>query len=89
MFLEKDVLKICSKFSGEHACRSVISIKLKSNLLNFLKTHPFSNPKISKSTIYLQLYYKGKEKLLLFVHNNPDSSAVAESIVILQVSLVI
>ena len=28
MFLRKGVLKICSKFTGEHSCRSVISIKL-------------------------------------------------------------
>ena len=29
--LGKGVLKICSKFTGEHPCRSVISIKLQSN----------------------------------------------------------
>ena len=29
--LSKSVLKICSKFTGEHPCRSVISIKLKSD----------------------------------------------------------
>ena len=28
MFLGKGVLKICSKFTGEHPCRSAISIKL-------------------------------------------------------------
>ena len=28
VFLGKDVLKICSKFTGEHPCRSLISIKL-------------------------------------------------------------
>ena len=31
MFLEKGVLKICSKFTGEHPCRSVISTKLLCN----------------------------------------------------------
>ena len=31
VFLEKDVLKICSKFTGELLCRSVIPIKLLSN----------------------------------------------------------
>ena len=36
MFLEKDVLKICSKFTGEDPCRSVISIKL---LATLLKSH--------------------------------------------------
>ena len=28
VFIGKGVLKICSKFTGEHSCRSVISIKL-------------------------------------------------------------
>ena len=32
VFWEKGILKICSKFTGEHPCRSVISIKLQSNL---------------------------------------------------------
>ena len=27
VFLEKGVLKICGKFTGEHTCRSAISIK--------------------------------------------------------------
>ena len=31
VFLEKGVLKICCNFTGEHSCRSVISIKLLSN----------------------------------------------------------
>ena len=30
-FLEKGVLKICGKFTGEHPCRSAISIKLLCN----------------------------------------------------------
>ena len=33
VFLGKDVLKICDKFTGERRCRSVISIKVQSNLL--------------------------------------------------------
>ena len=36
VFLEKGVPKICSKFTGEHPCRSVISIKL---LTTLLKSH--------------------------------------------------
>ena len=28
LFLEKGVLKICNKFTGEHPCESAISIKL-------------------------------------------------------------
>ena len=33
MFLKKGVLKICSKFTGEHPYRSVISIKLQSSFI--------------------------------------------------------
>ena len=33
MFSGKGVLKICSKFTGEHPCWSVISIKLQATLL--------------------------------------------------------
>ena len=32
LFLGKAVLKICSKFTREHSCRSAISIKLQSNV---------------------------------------------------------
>ena len=35
MFLGKGVLKMCNKFTGEHPCGSVISIKL---LRNFIET---------------------------------------------------
>ena len=31
-------LRICSKFTGEHLCRSAISIKLQSNLLHIFRT---------------------------------------------------
>ena len=33
VFLEKGVMKICSRFTGEHPCRSVILIKLQSNFI--------------------------------------------------------
>ena len=33
IFLETVFLKICSKFTGEHSCRSVISIKLQSTFI--------------------------------------------------------
>ena len=32
-FLGKAVLKICSKFTGEHPCQGAISIKLQSNVI--------------------------------------------------------
>ena len=39
MFLTKDVLKICSKFTGQHPCRSVISIKLLCNFIEITLRH--------------------------------------------------
>ena len=39
MFLEKDVLEICSKFTGKHQCRSAISIKLQSNFVEITLRH--------------------------------------------------
>ena len=37
--LEKGVLKICSKFIGEHPCRSTISIKLLCNFVEIAFEH--------------------------------------------------
>ena len=34
MFLGKGVLKMCSKFTGEHPCRSAISITLLCNFID-------------------------------------------------------
>ena len=58
VFLRKSVLKICSKFTGEHLCRSVISIKLCSpvNLLQIFKT-PF--PRNTSGWLLLNLDQKG------------------------------
>ena len=39
VFLGKSVLKICSKFTGEHSCRSAISIKLQSNFIEIALRH--------------------------------------------------
>ena len=39
VFLGKGVLKICSKFRGEHRCQSVISIKLQSNFIEITLHH--------------------------------------------------
>ena len=43
MFLRKGVLKICSKFTGEHPCPSAISITLQSNFIEVWFTG--QNPK--------------------------------------------
>ena len=42
VFLRKGVLKICSKFTGEHPCLSVISIKLKYNFIEIILRHECS-----------------------------------------------
>ena len=39
VFLEKGVLKKCSKFTGEHPCRSAISIKLQSSFIEITLRH--------------------------------------------------
>ena len=39
VFLRKFVLKICSKFTGEHPCRSAISIKLLCNFIEITLRH--------------------------------------------------
>ena len=39
VFLVECVLKICSKFTGEHPCRSVISIKFQSNFIQITLRH--------------------------------------------------
>ena len=39
VFLRKGVLKICSKFTGEHPCRSVISTKLLSSFIKITLQH--------------------------------------------------
>ena len=38
-FLGNSVLKICSEFTGEHPCRSVISIKMQSNFIEIALRH--------------------------------------------------
>ena len=43
LFLGKGVLKICSKFTGEFPCRSVISIKLLCNLIEIKIQHGCSS----------------------------------------------
>ena len=39
VFLGKGVLKICSKFTGKHSCRSAISVKLQSNFIETTLRH--------------------------------------------------
>ena len=39
VFLRKSALKICSKFTGEHPCRSAVSIKLLCNFIKIVLRH--------------------------------------------------
>ena len=39
VFPGKGVLKICSKFTGEHSCRSAIAIKLQSKFIEITLRH--------------------------------------------------
>ena len=50
VLLENCVLKICSKFTGEHSRRSVISTKLQSKLIEIILRHECS----VKFAAYLQ-----------------------------------
>ena len=43
VYLEKGVLKICSKFTGEHPWRSMISIKLLGNFIEITLRHGYSS----------------------------------------------
>ena len=59
VFLGKCVLKICSKFTGEHPCRSVISIKLQSNFIEITLHYghsPVNVLHIFKTTFHKNTY---------------------------------
>ena len=66
VFLEKGVLKKCSKFTGEHPCRSAISIKLQSSFIeitlrhecfpvNLLRIFRIPFPRNTSGWLYLEL----------------------------------
>ena len=46
VFLEKGVLKICSKFTGEHPFQSVISIKLLCNFIELIWIFTKKQPRL-------------------------------------------
>ena len=64
VFLGKGVLKICSKFTGEHTCRSVISINLQSDFIEITLHHGWSP--VNLLHIFRTPYLKNtSERLLL------------------------
>ena len=74
MFLAKDVLKILSKFTGKHPCRSVISIKLLCNFIEITLRHGCSP--VNLLHIFKTPFTKNTSGWLLFevkphdLHNN-------------------
>ena len=70
IFLRKCVLKISSKFTGEHPCRSVISIKLLYNFIKITLQHGYSP--VNLLHIFRTLFLKNTSGrlLLLFSHNS-------------------
>ena len=65
VFLVKGILKIYSKFTGEHPCRSVISIKLTSAWSSPLTSLHIFRTLFSKNTSeWLLLNYKSRRNFL-------------------------
>ena len=65
MFLGKDVLKIGSKFIGDHPCRSVILIKLQSNFIEIALWHGCSP--VNLLHIFRTAFLKNTSGRLLFL----------------------
>ena len=67
MFLGKGVLIICSKFTGEHPCQSVISVKLQSNFIEIAPRHGCSP--VNLLHIFRTPFFKNTSGcLLLFIY---------------------
>ena len=54
VFLVNDVLKVCSKFKGEHLCRGAVLIKLFCNFLEIALEHECSPVNFCKLAAYFQ-----------------------------------
>ena len=79
VLLGKDVVKIFSKFIGEHLCRSVISIKLQSNFIEITLRHGCPPP-VKLLRIFRTFFPKNTSGgLLLDIHffsNNKNECKV-------------
>ena len=66
VFFRKRVLKICSKFTGEHPCRNVIWIKLQSNFIEIALRHGCSSVNLLDSLgILIKICWIVSERLIL------------------------
>ena len=63
VFLKKSVLRICSKFPGEHPCRNTISLKLLSNFFEITPRHGCSP--VNLIPIFRTPFYKNTYRELL------------------------
>ena len=61
VFLFRCVQKISSKFTGEHPCRSVVSVKLQSNFTEITLRHGCSPVNFEESSAGLLLPIKASE----------------------------
>ena len=71
VFTGKGVLKISSKFTGEHPCRSVISKKLQSNLIEISLRHG-SSPVNLEQIFRTPFSMNTSGRLLLFSEHSQD-----------------
>ena len=72
VFLGKGVLKLCNKFTGEHPCRGVISIKLLCNFIDITLWHACSH--VNLLHIFRTSFSKNSSGwlLLLFIEKLPS-----------------
>ena len=66
VFFRKGVLKLCSKFTGEHPCRNVISLKLLRNVIEITLQHGYS-PVILLRIFRTPFLKSTSGRLLLFI----------------------
>ena len=78
VFLRKDVLKICSKFTGEHPCQSVISIKLQSNFIEIALWHGCSSVNLLR---IFRAPFSRKTSEWLFLNLSQEISQITSLIV--------
>ena len=83
VFLGKGVQKICSKFTGENPCRSVISKKLLSNFIEITPRHECSP--VNLLNIFRTPFYKNTSGgVLLTKHEYTESMSIPNVLIDLE-----
>ena len=92
--LKKRFLKICCKFTGEHPCRSAISIKLQSNFIEIALRHGYSpvnllyifrTPFPRNTSVWLLLYHMSKILFTEALYSVINGNALITSLLIFKV----